>query len=574
LKRTIVVPLILLLSLTSFFEALPITGFAAASPVWSSGGQLLTSAGINQEPAALQASDGTIWLAWSQHSKTTSQDKLYYRTMIRSGGVWANSTSTLLTTNTKEITPSLGQLDRNTIILVWAENQTRYYHLVYEEYSLGNQTWSSSFNITTSAASDTFPSVAVARNGTSWLFWNRQVGNDTQIYYKTLTNGAWSGETKLTSGPNVNLYPSATIGRDGRVMLAYSSGSGGAYQIMYNTYTTGWGVPQPATPLSTSGNSDKHPAIVQDRNGTSWLFWERVIQITTTLFTFKIFGKSDANYGQNWITDSENQLTNDAQQVTDQHPAAIQSVRDKSVWVVYSTNIANNGEFDLYVLKAIIAPVHDVLVLGLTISPATCLIGITFVCFNVNPLLIYAGGYTNNFAVCPGPPIFGCPVNESPNVTVVVILWNRGDFNETVSLSLKATASSTQPISTQTATVLAGNQTYVSINWNTNTVRPARYGFSVNATLPLSEQTAFNKPDGLYSISNQVHLLPLGDVEQDGAVTITDVSIILYDYGFSCYNVIACSPRYIAAQYGDANGSGIIDIVDVGVVINNFGIIT
>lgn len=577
LKRVIVVLLTLLLSLSAFLEALPFAGFAAASPTWTNGGPIEKSTGTNQYPAALQASDGTIWLAWSLHSPLGSQDKIYYKTMIRTGGVWVNTTRTPISTNTKEITPSLGQLDLDTIILVWASNQTRYYHLVYEEYFLNNRTWSPSFNITTGLASDTSPSVAVTRSGTLWLFWNRQMMNDTQIYYETMTNGAWSGvEKKLTSGPNVNLQPAATIGRDGRVMLTYASGTGGVYQIMYNSYgPAGWGLtPIQVTPIPSNGGQDKHPAIVQDRNGTSWIFWQRLTFVTSLTFTVKIFGKSDANYGQNWPSDPETQLTfdHDNQLFTDQLPVAIQSARDKSVWVVYSTNTANRGEFDLYLVAAKIAPVHDLRVLGLSISPSQCLVGITYVCFSTNPLEIYAGGFTNNYAVCPGPPIFNCPVVQSPNVTLTILLWNLGDYNETVSMTVRTAGAASLSVSIQTLTVYAGNQSSPVVNWNTASAGGGHYGFFVNASI--ANQLAINKPDNLLTTTNQVRLLPLGDVDQDGSVTLTDFSVIVYDYGFSCFTTASCSPRYIAAQYGDVHGAGVIDIVDAGVVLQNYGIST
>jgi len=64
----------------------------------------------------------------------------------------------------------------------------------------------------------------------------------------------------------------------------------------------------------------------------------------------------------------------------------------------------------------------------------------------------------------------------------------------------------------------------------------------------------------------------LGDVDQDGSVTITDVGVVFYNYGFSCYTPATCSPRY--NPFADANGNGIIDIVDVGVVSRNFDIFT
>jgi hypothetical protein len=64
----------------------------------------------------------------------------------------------------------------------------------------------------------------------------------------------------------------------------------------------------------------------------------------------------------------------------------------------------------------------------------------------------------------------------------------------------------------------------------------------------------------------------LGDVDQDGSVTLTDVSVVFYNYGFSCFTPATCSTRY--NPFADMNGDGIIDIVDIGVVSRNYGTFT
>jgi hypothetical protein len=104
--------------------------------------------------------------------------------------------------------------------------------------------------------------------------------------------------------------------------------------------------------------------------------------------------------------------------------------------------------------------------------------------------------------------------------------------------------------------------------WNTTNVLPARYGLSVSiAALP--GETLGNMGDNSYGLTNQVRILPLGDVDQDGSVTLTDVSVFFYDFGFtSSCNCSRWNP------YADVHGYGIIDIVDVGVAAKNYGTLT
>jgi hypothetical protein len=75
--------------------------------------------------------------------------------------------------------------------------------------------------------------------------------------------------------------------------------------------------------------------------------------------------------------------------------------------------------------------------------------------------------------------------------------------------------------------------------------------------------------DNSYGLTNQVRILPLGDVDQDGSVTLTDVSVFFYDFGFTA----ACNcSRW--TPYADIHGTGTIDIVDVGVASKNYGTLT
>jgi hypothetical protein len=68
-----------------------------------------------------------------------------------------------------------------------------------------------------------------------------------------------------------------------------------------------------------------------------------------------------------------------------------------------------------------------------------------------------------------------------------------------------------------------------------------------------------------------VHILPFGDVDMDGAVTITDVSVMFYNYGFLVGSV---HNGYTIPPQADVDGNGIIDIVDVGTATRNYGTYT
>jgi hypothetical protein len=68
-------------------------------------------------------------------------------------------------------------------------------------------------------------------------------------------------------------------------------------------------------------------------------------------------------------------------------------------------------------------------------------------------------------------------------------------------------------------------------------------------------------------VSNVVHILPLGDLNQDGTVGFMDALTFAADYGATIG-----SPRY--DPYADINGNGVIDFLDATVLAANFGVIT
>jgi hypothetical protein len=60
----------------------------------------------------------------------------------------------------------------------------------------------------------------------------------------------------------------------------------------------------------------------------------------------------------------------------------------------------------------------------------------------------------------------------------------------------------------------------------------------------------------------------LGDVDQDGQVTITDVSVLFFDYGQTFQTPSRWYP------YADVDWDGFISIVDVSVAVRDYGMVT
>ncbi len=565
--------LAILAALTLVIVSLPVqvyatTCSASQSPAWQICGPIQSPTGLNVQPSVIQANDGTLKMAWTARPLTSYI--ILYASGSWNGTAWSWGAGASPTTQGGiNQNPALAQLPNGTIYLFWAYKAATSRHFQLNYLTNNGAGFSKTYTpvplANPTGLNDTFPTATVGRDGTLWLAWSRD--NTTlsgtshvmrQLWYETLAPGAarFSTEQPLSTATdaNWNFQPTILAGKDSVVRLAFSRGqaASGIYDIFYITYNGSiWSSPIPLTSQTTTQDSD--PSLTQDRNGTIWIFWGRNELVGPSDTVYVIYTRSSTNNGSTWT--SETALTpatcGGSGCIDSEYPAAVQSTTDKNIWVFYSTDPSTT--FVIYALKTTqpISPVHDVAILYF--SP------------NVTNA-VFAGGFYDPYTPT------GSPIYQSATVRILVVFKNLGDFSETVTLTLTATNTTSYRIGVQHLQIGPGVQLPTYFDFNTTGVKPARYGLNGNASIPVV--SLGNKQDGLLSGSNMFHLIPRGDVDRSGGDTITDVSIVFYDYGFTCYTPSTCSPRYTAAIYGDLNGNGIIDIIDIGVVLYNFGIVT
>ncbi len=417
------------------------------------------------------------------------------------------------------------------------------YEIFYERL-MGNM-WSAPVQVTTTSLNDTLNAVSVNnRDGSLWLLWTRV--NSTcacaavkQLYYKTLKNGVWSGDVQLTNDNNQNYGGSVLVSKDGIVRVAWSKGAAGSnYQLFYETYngtSNSWST---ASQVVSSSSTDEHPSLIQDRNGTLWLFWARLIVVSTLIQYYVLYGKYSYDLGKTWS--GEIQLTNTSNTVDSLMPSAVQSTYGvKPLWIFYSSNL-NVPDYDIYALMSSgISPVHDVIISGFSVSN------------NLGTNWEYPGGLKS--------------VGQSAIVTITVGVANIGDYVENPIVTLSAVNTTVIAISTVKNLVGPGMTMNFYFYWNTTNVKAARYGLSVS--IAGVGYTLGNMGDNSYSLTNQVRIIPLGDVDQDGNIDANDASVAIYDYGAT-----PGSPRW--NPYVDIQNSGFLDANDISFIIYHYGTFT
>jgi hypothetical protein len=533
--RSIIAILLIIASLAGFTPELFHPAHATTS--WSSpNGIVVNSTSNDVFSSGLQASNGTLWLAWE--TNRFRGDSLYdiaYQTFTN--GVWSSAHQ--LTSSSINVTPSIVQLPNGTIFLFWAYKPAASYLIYYERFNPNS--WSSPVQVSSTALNDTLPSAAVGQDGTLWLAWTRTnttcvspcTDQAKQLYYKTLRSGVWSSETKLsTDSSKQNWAPSVMVGKDSIVRVTWSKGLGSLenYQIYYKTYNgTAWSTERQ---IVTSANADEHPSIMQDRNGTIWSFWGRKIYISSLSFYYALFGMFSYNDASTWSTPV--QLTNTATNVDSLTPNAVQSTYNKSIWLFYTTD-ANKSD-DIYALISTpISPIHDVTITGVS-TPSW---------------FQYAGGMPS--------------IGESGIVSFTVTVLNRGDQSEIVTVNLSLSNASSISLGTNQNLATPGGS--VNLVFSRNMTRDKLGWYNAFASVaPVPGETIGNQADNNATYIKTVRLVPWGDMDQDGNVNLQDVSVFVYDFGFTP----ATPSRWCAVC--DITDNGVIDLLDVSIAVKNFGI--
>src|SRR2546427_1179182 len=103
-----------------------------AGPPYSWTGPTDIDAHLGQDnlPAAVQASNGTLWLAWQTFRYNNVRPDIIYKTLTN--GTW--SFDGRITSSGYNTTPALAQLMNGTIMLFWSQRLTTVFNIYYQRF--------------------------------------------------------------------------------------------------------------------------------------------------------------------------------------------------------------------------------------------------------------------------------------------------------------------------------------------------------------------------------------------------------------------------------------------------------
>jgi Neuraminidase (sialidase) len=319
------------------------------STTWNSYQRFTSTLDSDFGPFVLQAHDGTVWVFWEFVPFATPWlQQIRYRTTFNPQSTFNASRWTpdqiLVSNSAQNVVPRAAQLPNGTIFLSYSSNRTGNFDIFLKKYNTG-QGWSPDSQVTNNKADEVVTSLVAAKDGTLWLFWDRQNSTASNIFYKYYRGVTWSAEFQLTfdKGTTQDSMPSAYQLSDGRIFAAWSQqkGSFTNLQVLYSIYNgVSWSSPIP----HQSAFPDRLSAVTQDSNDTIWLMWTREFQIvggTNGVFDDDIAYTTSMDGGNTWSNDTL--LTNDLGctpnvNCYDDFQPSLAQLKDSSVYAFFVSN--------------------------------------------------------------------------------------------------------------------------------------------------------------------------------------------------------------------------------------------
>jgi len=526
-------------SATSFSSAQQVPTSTNSLPIW---------------PSVAQDAKGRIWLTYANKTLgSLFNPEIFFKTW--NGITWSNPQRVINDPVDDDETPYVASLANGSMMITWSSNRTgnNVYQLFYRLYS-GNTTkpspTTSVIRLTTGTLNDTQPSVAQDRNGRIWITWSRQNVSSSasgavfysSIYYKYFNGTSWSPDFPLPEASNVIVagrhqienMPFIAQTKDGRIWIAWASNETYGTPNLYYKTTDGTLYTLPSGGIATgswtkratlccndTSASNDHPAILQARNGTIMVFWEKCAGANCLN---NIYLQTSLDNGMTWTPQAAVPAASTT--ADERFPVAAQ-MSDKKIWLFWQTEGLIQTQL-WYSTSDPITNVHDVGIRGLVATPS----------------FVRSGVQWDN--------------SGSTNVTVTV--RNYGDYveNTTLTVKLNSTVLTSTPVIN-----LAVNETR-TIRFSSQTTLGFWGRYTVTAALqPVPNENTINQGDNLWS-GGPVRVSPPGDVDLNGCVNIIDAALLAYSYGTK-----PGMPLWNPSA--DIDHSGAIDIIDAAWLAQYYG---
>jgi hypothetical protein len=498
---------------------LPVHGFSWSAPI-----QVPLPTSTNTRNSLTQDSFQDIWLAY-ESSPSSGNSESYYT--IYNFIAWTNPVPITSDHNNNE-SPSIQGLSNGTIFVAWVSNRTGSYNIWYKSYTNGVWSTESRLTTTTAAATDGVPSVVQDLHGNIWVFWQRIVSSNSNIFYQVYISGVgWGSPVQLTTESNpIDILPSATVTSNGWVWVVWSSHRTGSYQT-FAKYFNGstWTAD---TQLVSFKGDDSSPTITQTGDGTLWVAWTRDVSTGGQSFAQEVYYMNSTNLGSAWS--AQTAITTDTS-FDNFDPSLLESSQNQRLYIFWSSSMPANTNYNIFYESSSAILIHDLAVTRV----------------GVNPTKLFPGGLKT--------------VNMSAIVAINATISNLGNYQDTSTASVYANSTL---IGSSSVTLLpcciAGSSQIITANWNTTGFKVGCYQITVQVAPPPGQTATNNVMSGGW-----VRVIPFGDVDLDGKVSFIDAAVVALAFqtrpGSTNWN-----------PYADSDGDFYVNFIDVSIMAINYGV--
>jgi lysophospholipase L1-like esterase len=222
---------------------------------------------------------GTAWLAWS--SSTGTDDSLYLS--HGTGGSWSTAQEIPFRDTLPNRQPVLAPAPGGGLWLAWVGFDGTDDE-IYAAFWNGVN-WSHPERVSDDdrdpAAYDTQPRLAVGPDGAVWLAWTgHEKFLDNEIYAAHWGGGQWLPEQRVSADDDaVDSYPSLAVAGDGSVWLAWQGATGSEPDQRYRIYaarwnvSAGWSTESMISSLPKSDVMEEQPGLALDPQGQVHVVW-------------------------------------------------------------------------------------------------------------------------------------------------------------------------------------------------------------------------------------------------------------------------------------------------------------
>ena len=218
-------------------------------------------------PSILSSASGNLWVAWQEYRDEA--DAVCARRKM--GDAWGPVF--VLTRGADVFQTAVGEDVNGRVRVIWSMQVEGNWDL-YGRFLVEGD-WSSVERLTDDPAPDLHHRVVSDSRGHLWVFWQKTVGEYSQIFAKSFDGRQWSEETQVSLGTSAsgnNWIPTVAAGSDGSIAVAWDGYASGSYDVYLRRFRNGaWGKVQA---VADTERFEAYPAVAVDERNRVWLAWE------------------------------------------------------------------------------------------------------------------------------------------------------------------------------------------------------------------------------------------------------------------------------------------------------------